>query len=74
MDTEMIKKKTLEIYTTGKQVLISLFSSAFTIIVAFPKILKFSTPNCEILFAISLFNPNEVKYLIYNSFNNYLFN
>ncbi|CAD8043396.1 unnamed protein product [Paramecium primaurelia] len=64
MDTEMIKKKTLEIYTTGKQVLISLFSSAFTIIVAFPKILKFSTPNCEILFAISLFNPNEFQQLL----------
>lgn len=56
----MIKKKTLDVYTTGKQVLTSIFSLAFTIIVAFPKILKFSSPNSDILFAISLFNPSEV--------------
>lgn len=56
----MIKKKTLEVYTIGKTVLNSIFSLAFTIIVAFPKILKFSTPNSEIIFAISLFNPIEV--------------
>ncbi|CAD8048042.1 unnamed protein product [Paramecium sonneborni] len=64
VDTEMIKKKTLEVYTIGKKVLNSIFSLSFTIIVAFPKILKFSTPNSEILFAISLFNPTEYQQLL----------
>ncbi|CAD8052628.1 unnamed protein product [Paramecium sonneborni] len=64
VDIEMIKKKTLEVYTIGKTVLNSIFSLAFTIIVAFPKILKFSTPNSEIIFAISLFNPIEYQQLL----------
>ncbi|CAD8141563.1 unnamed protein product [Paramecium octaurelia] len=64
VDTEMIKKKTQEIYSAGKQLLTSIFSLAFTLIVAFPKVLKFSTPNSEILFAISLFNPNEFQQLL----------